>query len=150
MPHSALGVNFVVLGTPCQNGVMSDRRPSSDLKRREAERMREIARRAPPLADPLPPFPIEPPLFSGLADLASWWLEVRCQCGAVGYPPLRLLAAERGWQTPLGSVLPRLRCRRCRCAPISVDLIDNPASGAVGVPGRPGRRLKLSGSERGA
>jgi hypothetical protein len=32
---------------------------------------------------------------------------------------------------PLADVLPRLRCRRCRAAPVSVDLIDNPAAGAV-------------------
>lgn len=122
---------------------MPDRRPNPDQQRRDAARYREIIRKAPPIPDPAPPFPTEPPLAEGLATLAAWWLEARCRCGAVGYPPLRLLAAERGWRTPLGDVLPRLRCRSCGAAPATVDLVDNPAYGAVGVPGAPGARLAL-------
>lgn len=111
--------------------------------------MRAIIRRAPPLPAVAPPFPTETPLSAGLAELASWWLEARCGCGHVAYTPLRLLAAERGWRTRLSDVLPRLRCRHCRAEPERVDLIASPADGAIGAPGGPGARLRLSPSIRG-
>ena len=115
----------------------------SDRERAEAARLREIARKAPPLPDTPRPFPAEPPLKAGLAELAGLWLEVRCRCGHVAYPPLRLMAAERGWRTPLSGVLPRLRCRRCSAAPHSIDLIADPADGEIGSPGKAGPRLRL-------
>jgi hypothetical protein len=46
-----------------------------------------------------------------LGDLAAWWLELRCGRGHLAYYPLRLLAAEHGWQKPLGDVLPAVRAR---------------------------------------
>ena len=88
-------------------------------------------------------------MSADLADLVAWWLEARCGCGCghVAYPPLRMLAAERGWRTSLGDLLPRLRCRRCRAAPERVDLIASPADGAVGTAGGAMKRLRLAGEE---
>ena len=123
---------------------MPDRRPQPEQQRREAERLREIARKAPPIPDPMPPFPTEPPLSAGLAELAGLWLDVRCRCGRTSFPPLRLLAARHGWRTPLGDVLPRLRCSRCRTAPATVDLIADPANGATGNPSGTGLWLRLA------
>ena len=123
---------------------MPDRRPPSDQRRVEAEHQREIARRAPPIPDPPPPFPADPPFAAGLADLAGWWLEVRCACGRRSFPPLRLMAARYGWQTPLGDLMPRLRCTKCRAPPATVDLVANPADGASGNPGGHGARLRLT------
>jgi hypothetical protein len=120
--------------------------PAQAPARAEAERLRAILRKAPPLPAIAPPFPAEPPLDAGLADLAPWWLETRCRCGHVAFLPLRRLAAERGWRTPLRAILPRLRCRACRAAPARVDLIADPAGEAVGAGGGSGHRLALVGT----
>ena len=92
-------------------------RPLTDRERAEATRMRETERKAPPVPNSKPSFPTVPPLTAPLVDLAAWWLELRCGCGHLAYYPLRLLAAERGWQTPLREVLPRLRCGQCHVSP---------------------------------
>jgi hypothetical protein len=118
-------------------------RPLTDRERAEATRLRQNERKAPPAPNLKPPFPIEPPLSVALADLAAWWLELRCGCGHLAYYPLRLLAAERGWQTPLGDVLPRLRCGQCHATPARIDLVASPADDAMGAPGPGGLRLEL-------
>ncbi len=100
----------------------------------------------PPLPDKPPPFPAEPPLDASLADLAPWWLETHCACGRVAFLPLRKLAGDLGWRTPLGSILPRLRCTRCRADPASVDMIDDPQTEMSGAGGGKGHRLALSPS----
>lgn len=98
----------------------------------------------PPLPEERPPFPAEPPLGSDLAELSSWWLEIRCACGAGVAYPLRLMAAERGWRTPLSAVLPRLRCATCHATPRSVHLVDDPTGGRQRRPGQePVSRLAL-------
>ena len=109
------------------------RRPLTDRERAEATRRRETERKAPPIPDVKPPFPTEPPLTVALADLAPWWLELRCGCGHLAYYPLRLLAAERGWRTPLGDVLPRLRCAHVTASPRPSTLVASPADGATGA-----------------
>jgi hypothetical protein len=121
-------------------------RPPDARARAEAERLRAILRKAPPLPATAPPFPAEPPLDAGLADLAPWWLETRCTCGHVAFLPLRRLAAERGRRTPLRAILPRLRCRACRAPPARVDFIANPADQAVGAGGGSGHRVALVGA----
>lgn len=98
----------------------------------------------PPLPHERSQFPTVPPLDSGLAELSSFWLEIRCACGASAAYPLRLLAAERGWTTPLSKVLLRLRCRACRSTPRLVELVDDPTGGRQRRPGeKPVRRLTL-------
>ena len=114
-----------------------------EQKRAEAAWLREIMRHAPAMPDPAPPFPVEPPLDVALYKLAAGWVEAHCSCGHVAFLPLRLMAAERGWPTPLGDVLPRLRCARCRAQPAVLDLVASPSDGAVGSPGAAGRRVKL-------
>jgi len=113
-------------------------------KRAEAARLREIMRHAPPIPDPAPPFPVEPPLDVALYKLAAWWVEARCSCGHVAFLPLRRMAAERGWNTPLGEVLLRLRCARCQARPAALDLVASPSDGAVGSPGATRRRVMLA------
>jgi hypothetical protein len=108
-------------------------RQRTDREQAAATRRRETERKAPPIPDVKPPFPTEPPLTLALADLAPWWLELRCGCGHLTYYPLRLLAAERGWRTPLGETLPRLRCARCHAKPATIDLLASPADGAMGA-----------------
>jgi hypothetical protein len=86
----------------------------TDRERAEAAKMREIAKKAPPLPAATPPFPREPPWSAGLAELAHLWLSIRCECRAGGALPLRYLAAAHGWKTPLSDVVGRLKCTNCR------------------------------------
>jgi len=70
------------------------------------------------------------PFDSGLSDLAGWWLEVFCsECGKTTLIPLRLLAAQRGWNVRLGSVVDRLQCGDCRVHPSTVALVEDAAAG---------------------
>jgi hypothetical protein len=108
-------------------------RPLSHRECAEAVRLRETERKAPPVPEVKPSFPVEPPLAVALADLAAWWLGLRCGFGHLAYYPLRLLAAERGWQTPLGDALPRLRCAQCGSEPVTIDLVASPPDGATGA-----------------
>lgn len=127
-------------------------RPLSDRERAEATRRRVNECKAPPLLELKPPFPVEPPMSVALADLAAWWLELRCGCGHLAYYPFRLLAAERGWQTPLSEVLPRLRCGQCHVEPATVDVVASPADGAMGAASfnavGSGARLRVSAAKR--
>jgi len=100
-------------------------------------------RRFPTIPDQPRPFPTEAPIEATMADLAGWWLSVRCSCGWHVSLPFRFLAATRGWHTKLGAVLPRLRCKRCGNRPESVDLVDSPSAGASGVPGAAQKSLRL-------
>ena len=91
---------------------------------------RRLDARFPPLPAKPQPFPVTPPLTRGLAELSGYWLDVQCATpacnGASSGLPLRLLAAEYGWGMQLGAVLPRLRCKACRCPPGIVLLTDRP------------------------
>jgi hypothetical protein len=85
----------------------------------------------PPRPDRPPPFPssVTAALDAGLASLSCWWLICRCGgCGAQTDVPLRLLAAKRGWNTPLRQVVPRLSCQACKARPSTVRLVANPAA----------------------
>jgi hypothetical protein len=61
-----------------------------------------------------------------LAELASYWLDLRCDCGNVVRHPLRLLGQRVGEQRRLSDVLPRLRCRECGQRPARVMLLNRP------------------------
>jgi hypothetical protein len=58
--------------------------------------------------------------------LASYWLDLRCDCGNVVRYPLRLLGQRVGGDRRLGEVLPLLRCRRCGGRPSRIVLLDRP------------------------
>jgi hypothetical protein len=85
-----------------------------------------------------PKFPAAVPTTTPIVELASWWLEVLCDCPGrhAVYKPLRLLCAQLGWNTTVGSVLDRLKCRHCGQVPTLVNLVEDTASG----PGRHGAR----------
>ena len=120
-------------------------RALTDRERAEAAKLREIVRKAPPLPAVTPPFPSAPPWSAGLAELAHLWLSVRCACKAGGALPLRYLAAAHGWKMPLSDVVGRLRCTNCGERPVSVELVDDPAIGAAGVPASGSKhRLRLT------
>lgn len=85
--------------------------------------------------------PIEPPWEIPLHMLAGLWLEGHCTCGRRLYP-LRLMAAEQGWNMTLRRVVPRLRCRICDERPDRLRLLDDPATGASGRIGG-GKRWEL-------
>ncbi len=121
-------------------------RVQTDAQRADSARWRKVVANAPPVPEPHPPFPTAPPLDTGLADLAWLWLVVHCGCGAKASLPLRRLAADLGWRTPLGAVTPRLSCQKCGARPASIDLTDDPMLGVQGVAGgasRLGNRLRL-------
>lgn len=58
-----------------------------------------------------------------ISDLADFWLQVECACGAIDYP-LRLLSAKIGWKVPLASAVKRLKCSKCGGRPSRVALIE--------------------------
>ena len=64
-----------------------------------------------------------------LRELIAYWLELRCdaaRCTKVVCAPVRLLAAKRGGQLRLESVLARMRCSQCGQAPASAVITDSP------------------------
>ena len=73
-------------------------------------------------------------LAAPLAALDGWWLNVRCMScrGSMSYP-LHLLIERHGRRT-LAAAVARLRCKRCRQRPASVQLTDDPAAGSNGGP----------------
>lgn len=94
--------------------------------------------KAPKHPFPFPEPPASPPAFPAsvdpatpISELASWWLDIECDCphfhGA--YYPLRLLSAQLGWRTAIGKVLDRLKCRRCGRPPVQVTLAESTSSG---------------------
>jgi hypothetical protein len=85
--------------------------------------MREATPRAPPAPESLPPFP----LALGLIALAAWRLELRQGCGHVAYYPVRLLAAERGWQTARQRRAAAPGVCSLQFEPMTVNLIAAPA-----------------------
>jgi hypothetical protein len=99
----------------------------------------------PPLPDPPRSFPTEPPLTTSLADLSGFWLRISCErCKSDMNYPLRLLAAERGWRTPLRAVLPLFKCSKCGKLPSTIDLIDSAQTGPnMGVVSGEPNRLRL-------
>lgn len=99
----------------------------------------------PDIPVPLPHFPPEPPLDATTAELAGWWLEVRCDCGAGGtkYLPFRLLAARLGWQVTLRNVVDRLKCNECGAPAASLVLVESAAGGPGTHSAKPGERLVI-------
>lgn len=95
----------------------------------------------PPREGALTTFPVEPPFDVPISSMARWWLRPVCSCGIPAYP-LRLMAAERGWQVTLRQVLPRMVCRSCRRRPYEVWLVDEP-TGDLGRHGATEKRLRL-------
>lgn len=85
--------------------------------------------RFPPVPDEPRPFPTEPPLEVALADLSEWWLDMPPCCGLHIILPLRRLAADHGWQTPLKAILPRLCCEKCGKRPDQIFMADDPQRG---------------------
>jgi hypothetical protein len=78
-------------------------------------------------------------------ELTGLWLVIRCGgCGGGTEVPLRLMAAEHGWNLTLRTIVPKLRCRveSCRARPSKVELVKNPADQGFKV-GRPQRALNL-------
>lgn len=92
------------------------------------------------------PFPDELVLYEHLAELSGWWLAVRCDCEGrdVCYLPLRLLAADHGWQVKLETVAGRLRCQRCGGAPASIELVEDAAGSSGRHNTREPKRLTVS------
>lgn len=74
-----------------------------------------------PPEKPKPPFPFPPretaltkfpdtiPWDTPISQMANWWIKTRCG-GETGAYPLRLLAAERGWDLTLRDLVRRLVC----------------------------------------
>jgi hypothetical protein len=76
-------------------------------------------------------------------ELSGLWLTVVCGgCGTTSQLPLRLMAAEQGWDRTLRQIVPKLRCRNCSGLPSKLELLVNPADQGFKV-GRPQRRLDL-------
>jgi hypothetical protein len=68
-------------------------------------------------------------LAAPLRELITYWLELRydvARCTKVVCIPMRMLAAKRGGQLRLGSVLARLRCSHCGQPPVHAVLTDSP------------------------
>lgn len=74
-------------------------------------------------------------LDARLHEVESYWLEIRCACGAGTFSPLRLLALERGAQLRVRDVARRLRCRACTKSPASVAITDDATGGTPGLVG---------------
>ena len=57
-------------------------------------------------------------LRSRLGEMPECWLEVRCApCGSLTIFSMKLLAARHGSGMPIGGILGRLLCQRCRSPP---------------------------------
>ena len=89
-----------------------------------------MPRDAPKTRYPFPPdrfghFPDSTPWDTPISELSPWWLRVQCICdaGTVLYP-LRLMAAEIGWERTLRTIVPKLRCRKCGGRPESVAIVE--------------------------
>lgn len=95
----------------------------------------------PPREGALEVFPEDPPWDVPIASMANWWLRPQCACGAGAYP-LRLMAAEQGWDRTLQEIVPRMVCRTCGERPSAVWLVDNPV-GDYGLHGAAEKRLRL-------
>jgi hypothetical protein len=73
----------------------------------------------PPEGNSFEPFPQAVPWDKSISELTNWWLAVDCCRGTVRMP-LRLMAAERGWQLTLREVVRHLRCSQCGQRPKTV------------------------------
>jgi hypothetical protein len=76
----------------------------------------------PPPPDPWAKFPTEIPWDRPLAELNSLWLDIRAEGLTTKYP-LRLMAAEQGWQVTLREAVDRLRSKQTGAAPDRVLLV---------------------------
>ncbi len=97
--------------------------------------------------EPIPAFtsfPEDVPWDVPIHKLAGWWLEVQCPTHFVAAMPLRLLAANAGWNRTLRDVVPRLKCKLCGAAPIKVDFVSYPG-GDTGRQGAKTQRHALLG-----
>lgn len=113
-----------------------------------------MARDDPATRYPLPPnrdqrVPDVAPLDTEISELAGLWLRTECQCGRSSSLPLRLLAAQLGWRKTLGTIVPKLRCKECGSAPISVILVSDPSGDPKGGTGHIGPKLVLVGQPEG-
>jgi hypothetical protein len=68
------------------------------------------------------PFPTEIPWDRPISEMSGWWLEYRTG-NNVGAYPLRLLAAQRGWNVTLRQIVPRIIAKR---NPDELYLVDTP------------------------
>jgi hypothetical protein len=68
------------------------------------------------------PFPTEIPWDRPISEMSGWWLEYRGD-GRVGAYPLRLLAAQMGWNVTLRQLVPRIIAKR---KPTELYLVDTP------------------------
>jgi hypothetical protein len=91
----------------------------------------------PPNPEPWKPFPPEPPWDTPLVDLNGFWLKIVCAAHGTTAYPLRLMAAEQGWDTTLRQIVPKLRCDKCGAVPASITLVSD----AAGEAGRAGARV---------
>lgn len=80
----------------------------------------------PPARDPFEAFPTSVPWDTPIAEISSRWLELRCAaCDKATMYPLRLMAAERGWELTLRTIVPRLRCQGCGAKPTTLQLVED-------------------------
>jgi hypothetical protein len=101
-------------------------------RRAETAKLREIAKKAPPLPAASQSFWLRR-RGTGVAELAHLWLSIRCECRAGGALPLRYLAASHGWKIPLSGLFGGLECTNCGERPLSVDLVNGATTGAAVV-----------------
>lgn len=96
----------------------------------------------PPERPPFEAFPAEIPLDTPISEL-GWWLGLKCTtCDARGYYPLRLMAANIGWDRTLRQIVPNLKCKSCGSRPAEVWLHQD-AGGDHGRFGAKDSRLRL-------
>jgi hypothetical protein len=88
------------------------------------------------------PFPTEIPWDRPISELSGWWIEHRCQHNHVGAYPLKLLAAQMGWEATLKQIAPRIVSKHCGERPVVLELVDTP-QGDEGRHGAKAKRLSL-------
>lgn len=76
----------------------------------------------PPQRDPYEPFPREIPWDTPISDISGFWLHIEGAKSTTEYP-LRLMAAQRGWNVTLREIVPRLKDEHG--PPLRVLLTDN-------------------------
>jgi hypothetical protein len=77
----------------------------------------------PPERDPFEPFPAEIPWDTPISDISSWWLQIDSSTGSTTLYPLRLMAARKGWNLTLRTILPLLRDKKTNGPPTRVVLL---------------------------
>jgi hypothetical protein len=79
-----------------------------------------------------------------LADLADWWLELRCCCGTI-YLPLKMLAGPAAADFPAARYTAAVTgARGCGKRPTNLAMVEDSTDRAPGRPGDPGSwRIEL-------